>query len=180
MQFSGYGNDRGIQGMQNLTWEEIGALAYESARVYLPAGVTTVRDLCGMSQGLRKHIDSGALGGPRIYTSGACISQTSGHGDWRTDSEALRRDGSKSNLELLGLTWLADGADDIFRSTRNNLADGADFAKMMAGGGVTSERDPIESIQGTEAELEAIVEATGQFGTIRFVMKDGKIYKNAL
>jgi hypothetical protein len=55
MQFGGHATDRGIQGMQNLTWEEIGALAYESAREFLPAGVTTVRDLCGMSQGLRKH-----------------------------------------------------------------------------------------------------------------------------
>jgi imidazolonepropionase-like amidohydrolase len=59
MQFGGHATDRGIQGMQNLTWEEMGALAYESAREFLPAGVTTVRDLCGMSQGLRKHIDSG-------------------------------------------------------------------------------------------------------------------------
>jgi cytosine/adenosine deaminase-related metal-dependent hydrolase len=31
MQFGGHGTDRGIQGMQNLTWEEIGALAYEVA-----------------------------------------------------------------------------------------------------------------------------------------------------
>jgi imidazolonepropionase-like amidohydrolase len=116
MQFGGHATDRGIQGMQNLTWEEMGALAYESAREFLPAGVTTVRDLCGMSQGLRKHIDSGVLEGPRIYTSGACISQTSGHGDWRTDSEALRRDGSKSNLELLGVAWLADGADDVLKA----------------------------------------------------------------
>jgi imidazolonepropionase-like amidohydrolase len=154
MQFGGHATDRGIQGMQNLTWEEIGALAYESAREFLPAGVTTVRDLCGMSQGLRKHIDSGVLEGPRIYTSGACISQTSGHGDWRTDSEALRRDGSKSNLELLGVAWLADGADDVLKAARNNLAAGADFA---------------ESIQGTMAELEAIVTATGQFGTVAAV-----------
>jgi hypothetical protein len=63
MQFGGHATDRGIQGMQNLTWEEMGALAYESAREFLPAGVTTVRDLCGMSQGLRKHIDSGVLEG---------------------------------------------------------------------------------------------------------------------
>jgi imidazolonepropionase-like amidohydrolase len=114
MQFGGHATDRGIQGMQNLTWEEMGALAYESAR-------------------------------------------------------ALRRDGSKSNLELLGVAWLADGADDVLKAARNNLAAGADFAKMMSGGGITSERDPIESIQGTMAELEAIVTATGQFGTVAAV-----------
>ncbi len=169
MQFGGYGTDRGIQGMQNMTWEEIGALAYESAREYLPAGVTTVRDLCGMSQGLRKHIDSGTLEGPRIYTSGTCVGQSSGHGDWRWDPSVLRDDGSKSNLELLGITKLTDGADAVLGASRNNLAGGADFVKMMSGGGVTSERDPIESVQGTIEELSAMVTATSQFGTMSAV-----------
>jgi imidazolonepropionase-like amidohydrolase len=169
MQFVGYGNDRGIQGAQLFTWEEIGALAYEAAREYLPAGVTTVRDLCGMSQGLRKHIDSGALKGPRIYLSGACVGQSSGHGDWRLEPEVIRQDGEKSNLELLGFTTLADGANEVLKATRNNLAGGADFTKMMAGGGVTSERDPIESVQGTAEELGAMVAATSQFGTIAAV-----------
>ena len=169
MQFGGHGTDRGIQGMQNMTWEEIGALAYESAREYLPAGVTTVRDLCGMSQGLRTHIDAGTLAGPRIYTSGSCLGQSSGHGDWRWDPSVLRDDGSKSNLELLGITKLTDGADAVLRAARNNLAGGADFVKMMSGGGVTSERDPIESVQGTIEELSAVVTATSQFGTIAAV-----------
>lgn len=169
MQFGGHGTDRGIQGMQNMTWEEIGALAYESAREFLPAGVTTVRDLCGMSQGLRKHIDSNTLEGPRIYTSGACVSQTTGHGDWRWDPDVLRQDGQKSNLELLGVTYLADGAEEVLKITRNNLAGGADFTKMMSGGGITSERDPIESVQGTMEELKAMVIATRHFGTIAAV-----------
>jgi hypothetical protein len=67
MQFSGYGNDRGIQGMDNMTWEQIGAIAYEVARKFLPSGVTTVRDLCGTSSGMRDLVDDGALDGPRIY-----------------------------------------------------------------------------------------------------------------
>ncbi|UCH74487.1 MAG: amidohydrolase family protein [Rhodospirillales bacterium] len=166
-QFGGHGTDRGIQGMQNMTWEEIGALAYESAREYLPAGVTTVRDLCGMSQGLRKHIDTGVLEGPRIYLSGACVSASSGHGDWRWDKDVLSR--TRSNLEILGATWLADGADAVLQATRNNLAGGADFVKMMSGGGITSERDPLDSIQGTPEELAAIVKGTTDFGTIAAV-----------
>ncbi|UCH48792.1 MAG: amidohydrolase family protein, partial [Betaproteobacteria bacterium] len=167
MQLVGHGTDRGIQGTNLMTWEELGALAYESAREFLPAGVTTVRDLCGASSGLRKHIDSGALDGPRIYLSGACISQSSGHGDWRWDPDVLdphRR--NKSNIEKLGMTRLADGADEVLSAARNNMAGGSDFVKMMSGGGVTSERDPIESIQGTMAELKAMVTATSQFGTI--------------
>lgn len=167
MQFMGHGTDRGIQGGQLMSWEEIGALAYESAREYLPAGVTTVRDLCGASTGLRKHIDSGTLEGPRIYLSGACLGQTSGHGDWRWDFNVLDPNkANTSNLARLGITRLTDGADEVLKATRNNLAGGADFVKMMSGGGVTSERDPIESVQGTIDELKAMVTATNQFGTI--------------
>ena len=163
MQFVGSGNDRGIQGAQLMTWEELGALAYQSAQEYLPAGVTTVRDLCGTSQGIRKHIDIGTLIGPRIYVSGACVSASSGHGDWRWDPNVLR--GQKSYLEELGLTTLADGGDAVLAATRNNLAGGADFVKMMSGGGVTSERDPLDSIQGTPEELAAMVRGTTDFGT---------------
>ncbi len=167
LQFIGYGTDRGIQGAELMTWEELGALAYEAAREYLPAGVTTVRDLCGMSTGMRKHIDSGNLEGPRIYLAGTCLGQTSGHGDWRWDSDVSNPDNiGKSNLERLGITRLTDGADEVLKAARNNLAAGADFVKMMSGGGVTSERDPIESVQGTIEELKAMVTATSQFGTI--------------
>lgn len=166
LQLGGHGSDRGVDGMQNMTWEAIGALAYESAREYIPAGVTTVRDLCGMSRGLRDHIDTGTLEGPRIYASGACLGQSSGHGDWRLNPAVLRDDGSKSNLELLGITKVTDGANAVLKASRNNLASGADFVKMMAGGGVMSERDPIESVQGTIEELTAMTTATTQFGTI--------------
>lgn len=168
MQFGGYGNDRGIQGMDNMTWEQIGALAYEAAREYLPAGVTTVRDLCGMSSGMRDLIDDGALEGPRIYLAGACLGQTSGHGDWRWNKDVINPNAG-FNLETLGITRLTDGADEVLKATRNNLAGGADFVKMMSGGGVTSERDPIESVQGTIDELKAMVTATEQFGTISAV-----------
>lgn len=170
LQFVAYGTDRGIQGAQNMTWEELGALAYEAAQEYLPSGVTTIRDLCGTSQGMRKHIDAGALLGPRIYLSGACVSQSSGHGDWRWDPDVLDPARyNRSNLETLGITRLADGEDAVLQASRNNLAGGSDFVKMMSGGGVTSERDPIESVQGTMTELKAMVEACEQFGTISAV-----------
>ena len=159
-------NPRGVQGVSTYTWEEIGALAGEAADEYFYAGVTTVRDLCGSSAGLRKQIDAGNIDGPRIYVAGACISQSSGHGDWRLESEVVREPGELSLGEKLGITVLADGADEVLKAARNNLAGGADFTKMMAGGGVTSERDPITSLQGTMDELRAMVEATSQFGTI--------------
>jgi imidazolonepropionase-like amidohydrolase len=38
-------NPAGIDGIDNMTWEEVGALAYNSAQEYLYSGFTTVRDL---------------------------------------------------------------------------------------------------------------------------------------
>ncbi|TLU64831.1 amidohydrolase family protein [Thalassotalea litorea] len=160
-------NPAAIDGVSNMTWEEIGALAYDAAQEYLYSGFTTVRDLCGMHDGMRKHIEAGTLIGPRIYLAGACISQTSGHGDWRTNAQALGDDGNKNGqVQKLGISTLADGADEVLKACRNSLAGGADFCKMMAGGGVTSMRDPIHSIQGTMDELRAMTTATKQWDTI--------------
>lgn len=49
-------------------------------------GFTTVRDLGGAVFGLKAAIDQGVIPGPRIYPSGAMISVTSGHGDFRSMS----------------------------------------------------------------------------------------------
>ena len=68
-------------------------------------------------------------------------------------------------MEDLGIVVLADGADEVLKACRNNLAGGADFCKMMAGGGVTSTRDPLHSLQGTPEELRAMVTADQQWGS---------------
>ena len=160
-------NPQGIMGANLMTWEELGALAARAGQEYIYSGFTTVRDLCGSSTGLRKHVDNGTIDGPRIYVSGACISQSSGHGDWRLEPGVVRQNkGELSHVEQLGLTVLADGPDEVLKAARNNLAGGADFTKMMAGGGVTSERDPLSSTQGTMAELEAMAKANTMFGTV--------------
>lgn len=160
-------NPAGIDGVNNMTWEEVGAMAYHSAQEYLYSGFTTVRDLCGQHDGMRKHIEAGTLIGPRIYLAGACISQTSGHGDWRPASGVVRKNGNETSpVEDLGIVILADGADEVLKACRNNLAGGADFCKMMAGGGVSSQRDPLHSLQGTMDELKAMTTATSQWDTV--------------
>ncbi len=45
-------------------------------------GFTSVRDLGGPVFGLKAAIDAGITPGPRIWPSGAFISQTGGHGDF--------------------------------------------------------------------------------------------------
>ena len=65
-------------------------LAAAEATDTLMRGFTTVRDVGGPSFGLKQAIDDGLVSGPRIYPSGAMITVTSGHGDFRQRSELPR------------------------------------------------------------------------------------------
>ena len=53
-------------------------------------GFTTIRDMGGPSFALKRAIDEGLLPGPRIYPSGAMITITGGHGDFRQLSDLPR------------------------------------------------------------------------------------------
>ncbi|MCC3263681.1 hypothetical protein LLE87_36515, partial [Paenibacillus polymyxa] len=60
------------------------------ARKTLMRGFTTVRDLGGSAFSLKQAVDQGVIPGPRIYPSGAMISVTSGHGDFRSMADLPR------------------------------------------------------------------------------------------
>ncbi len=140
--------------------------AAEEAKQMLLRGFTTVRDLGGPVFELKKSIDEGKAIGPRIYPSGAMISQTSGHGDFRQLSERSRRfGGSLSRAELLEASMIADGRDEVLTATRENLRHGASQIKLMAGGGVSSLYDPIDVTEYTSDELMAAVQAADDWGT---------------
>ena len=79
--------------------------AAQEAEATLMRGFTTIRDLGGPVFGLRRAIDEGIVVGPRIYPSGAFISQTSGHGDFRFLFELPRQPGGPlSYTEREGMT----------------------------------------------------------------------------
>ena len=129
-------------------------------------GFTTVRDAGGPVFGLKRAVDEGVTAGPRIYPSGAFISQTSGHGDFRMLSELPRGVcGQLAYSEVIGAAVIADGVPEVLRGVREQLMRGASQIKMMAGGGVASAHDPIDATQYTEAELRAGVEAAENWGT---------------
>ena len=156
--------DGGPAGLESKTWEEIGAYAVYAAQEWLKNGFTTARDMCGMHHGMRKVIDKGLIAGPRLYLSGGCLSQTSGHGDFRHESSAVGQfDRDKANTINLGITRVADGRPAVLEASRLNFAGGADYLKMMIGGGVSSEKDPLHSIQFTPDEVRAAVEAAEQW-----------------
>ena len=56
----------------------------------LMRGFTSARDCGGPVFGIKQAIDQGLMPGPRIWPSGAMISQTSGHGDFRLPYETPR------------------------------------------------------------------------------------------
>lgn len=137
-----------------------------AARDTLMRGFTTIRDVGGPVFGIKRAIDEGLLPGPRIYPSGAFISQTSGHGDFRMPHEVPRGScGHLSHIELMGGAVIADGVSEVLRGVREQLMLGASQIKMMAGGGVSSAYDPIDVTEYTEAELRAGVEAAENWGT---------------
>ena len=68
----------------------INLVAAKEAQATLMRGFTSIRDLGGPAFGLKRAIDQGLYPGPRIYPSGAMISQTSGHGDFRMPSDIPR------------------------------------------------------------------------------------------
>ena len=71
----------------------INVAAVKAAHDMLMRGFTSIRDMGGPSFGLKRGIDVGLVPGPRIWPSGAFISQTGGHGDFRLPNEFPARPG---------------------------------------------------------------------------------------
>lgn len=141
-------------------------LAGVEARATLLRGFTTVRDMGGPSFGLKQAIDLGIIEGPRIWPSGAIITVTSGHGDFRLLSE-LPRDASRplSRMEQVGGSMVADSPDMVRQRVREQLMLGASQIKLTAGGGVASPHSPLDVSTFTPEELKSAVDAASNWGT---------------
>ena len=135
------------------------------ATATLMRGFTTIRDMGGPSFGLKQAIDAGVLPGPRIYPSGAVITVTSGHGDFRQQTELPRSPGTLSRMEQIGGSMLADSPDEVRLRVREQLMQGASQIKLTAGGGVASPFSPLDVSTFTAEELRAAVEAAENWGT---------------
>jgi imidazolonepropionase-like amidohydrolase len=146
--------------------EELFRQAAANATAMLMRGFTSARDMAGPVFELKQAIDRGSVVGPRIWPSGAMISQTGGHGDFRSLDELPRTPTSELSLaEQFGVSAIADGVDEVLRRTREQLMRGASQIKLAGGGGVASDYDPIDASQYTEAEFKAAVEAAENWNT---------------
>jgi len=136
-----------------------------TAGVYLKNGFTTVRDVGGNSFSLKIAIDRGYIDGPRIYTSGAIITQTGGHAEHRTMGHGPQLAGGQwDNLVLWGDCAIADGVPEVLKATREQLRKGASQIKIATAGGI-AEGDPLDAVEWTAEELQACTKAAADWGT---------------
>jgi imidazolonepropionase-like amidohydrolase len=129
-------------------------------------GFTTVRDVGGPVFALKRAIDGGIIKGPRIYPSGAMITVTSGHGDFRQLTDLPRTIGGMlTRMERIGGSMIVDSPDEVRLRVREQFMQGASQIKLTAGGGVSSPHSPLDVTTFTENELQAAVEIADNWGT---------------
>ena len=110
--------------------------AGDEATDTLMRGFTTVRDVGGPAFGLKRAIDRGIIPGPRIYPSGAMITVTSGHGDFRQLSDLPRRTGGLlTPMETIGGAMVVDSPGEVRLHVREQSMQGVVLIKLTAGGG---------------------------------------------
>ncbi|MEM1154244.1 MAG: amidohydrolase family protein [Pseudomonadota bacterium] len=137
----------------------------------LLAGFTTVRDLGATSVeanlALRDAINRGYVTGPRIFAAGKSIATTGGHAD---PTNGIRRDlrGDPGPKE-----GVINGPDDAYKAVRQRYKDGSDVIKLTVTGGVLSLAKSGDNPQFTDEELEAIVEAAGDYNFVVAVHAHG-------
>jgi len=139
---------------ENLDFATVGAIAAQNMYAHLlMKGITTVRDIAGNSLGLAKGVRLGWITGPRIYSAGPPIAPTGGHfdiGGWNQNR-------GENESVLMSNAHIVDGVDEVIKAARWNFRKGAAFLKVMPGGGVSTEYDPLEVVSHTLEEMKAAV-----------------------
>jgi imidazolonepropionase-like amidohydrolase len=144
----------------------INLVSARGAEATLMRGFTTVRDIGGPSFAVKKAIDQGLYNGPRIYMSGAPISQTSGHYDFRGPNDVPANASDPLDyLQRVGFVMVADGVPEVLKRVREQLRMGATQIKLAAGGGVSSDYDPYDVAEYTFEEIKAAVDAAKDWNT---------------
>jgi len=134
------------------------ARAIKDLEALIAAGYTTVKDSGSLiAVHLREAIREGTITGPRIVAAGPPISQTFGHADAHYLPVELVDIRTTPILRPLA-SLICDGPDECRKAARYAFRYGADYIKIMATGGVLSQRDSPRHRQLTREEIRAIVE----------------------
>ncbi|HRD77073.1 MAG TPA: amidohydrolase family protein [Hyphomicrobiaceae bacterium] len=151
-----------IRQLENVPLTLMTARAIDLMRGMIDRGFTTVRDTGGCDWGLKTAVEQGIVSGPRLFIAGRAIGPTGGHSDGRRRTD---RGGGCFCCNALKFTMeVSDGADEVRKSAREQMRQGADQVKIMMSGGVASPYDPLYSLQFSPAEVAAAVEEAHAFG----------------
>ena len=96
----------------------VNVAAAKAANEMLLRGFTSIRDLGGSVFGVKQAIDAGLAPGPRIWPSGAFISLSGGHGDFRLPNDLPARPGDFTYSERVGAAAIADDPDTVRKRAR--------------------------------------------------------------
>ena len=121
----------------------------------LDQGFTFARDAGGADAGFRVAVDRGLVPGPHLTVCGKSISMTGGHADLRLSTELTAPGISPFSAVV------ADGIHEVQKAAREQLRQGADHLKIMAGGGCGSQADEPDTTQYTVEEMRAVVHEAG-------------------
>jgi imidazolonepropionase-like amidohydrolase len=136
------------------------------------SGFTTIRTMGEKGRidiALKTAIDSGDIVGPRIQTSGSCLTITGGHGDMFPE-----------HVRIEDLARIVDGPVESRKAAREQLKAGADNIKLMATGGGMSP-GPGTVPQLTIEEMRAAVEEAEKYEKTTAAHAIGTVgIKNAL
>jgi imidazolonepropionase-like amidohydrolase len=128
----------------------------------LMRGFTTVRDTGGADWGLKQAVSEGSLIGPRLFISARGLSQGGGHGDHRTRTQGFSPCACSDARQMTSV--VADGKPAVIAASREQQRQGADQIKIFVSGGVASQYDPLNSVQYSSEELEAVVDEARRWG----------------
>ena len=142
----------------------------KNLKVWLAQGFTALRDACEDDLGygqlaLRDAIDAGWIDGPRMQSSGNCISLNGGHGD--------SEDFIAPDQELPLRPNIADTVDGVARAVRHDIKYGADWIKLMGTGGVADLTSNFKVQELSEEQMAKAVEVAHRAGKRVMVHAEG-------
>lgn len=141
---------------------EVSVQAARFLEEMLQRGFTSVRDAGGADMGLANAVNKGLIAGSRLFYCGKALSQTGGHGDFR--SANIGSDLCSCSRSGSNISRIADGVTEVRKAVRDEVRKGATHIKIMSSGGVASSTDRITNLQYSREEISAIVEEAANAG----------------
>lgn len=127
----------------------------------LEAGVTTARDLDGLSPGYREAVARGAVEGPRLHLALSMLSPTGGHADPQHRNGSLPAWAVRPGMPPIGVV---DTDEDVIRMIRTLVRTGADVIKVATSGGLGSPNDDARDVGITEEQVRLIARLLDERG----------------